>query len=93
MASLNSRIDVKFEFRPCYVKGVKALFHRWIHKSEIVPPSVYVGGHNGGVVSGTLAIVEYEDGRIGEARPTDIRFIDRKFDDYCFEDERHLKEE
>lgn len=79
------------EKRPCVVSVVtrdknrkiathtrNALFHRWADKAEIVPPSVLKGGHGGGVVRGVLAIVEYEDGTIGEALPENIRFLDSK---------------
>lgn len=62
----------------------KALFHQWMNKSEIYPPSAMVGGHPGGIVSGTLGIVEFEDGKIAEVNPTDITFIDHKFDEYAF---------
>ena len=54
---------------------VKALFHCWSHESEIVAPSVCVGGHGGGVVAGTVAIVELENGQIEKRFPEQIRFI------------------
>lgn len=66
------------EYRPCYANGKKALFHRWSAKSEIVEPSAMIGGHNGGVLFWTVAIVEYQDGTVGEVLPTDIRFCDNK---------------
>ena len=85
------------EKRPCVVSVVtryknrkiethtrNALFHRWADKAEIVPPSVLKGGHGGGVVRGVLAIVEYEDGTIGEALPENIRFLDRPHSKYDF---------
>lgn len=62
----------------------KALFHRWEDKSEVVQPSNMIGGHNGGTISGVLAIVEFEDGRISEVSPGDITFIDNKFAEYSF---------
>lgn len=62
--------------RPCYVHERKALFHKWEDKSEIVPPSIMVGGHNGGIVRCTLGIVEYEDGTVHECYPYEIKFVD-----------------
>lgn len=53
-----------------------ALFHMWGQFSEIVPPSNMIGGHAGGVVSGVLAIVETEDGRVLEVRPDQVVFTD-----------------
>ncbi len=71
------------ELRPCFVQGVegkevKHLFHCWSQVSEIVPPSNLVGGHNGGVVAETFAIVEAKDGRIIRVRPEKIRFDHRE---------------
>lgn len=85
MAAIKDTVTIKTtEYRPCYVKDKKALFHRWEEKSEIVVPSPMVGGHGGGVVKGTLAIVEYEDGTIDEVRPQQIRFADDKINEYAF---------
>ena len=81
----NSSITIKTsEYRPCMVRGVKALFHRWSHVSEIRPPSLLKGGHPGGTVSGELAIVETEDGMVHEVHPDAIRFLDSdgKFKEY-----------
>ena len=63
--------------RPCEVNGRKALLHKWAGYSEIVPPSLMIGGHGGGVVACTVGIVEYEDGTVGTADPERIRFTDR----------------
>lgn len=73
------------EYRPCFAEGKKALFHKWIEESEIVAPSVMVGGHNGGVIKAAFAIVEYEDGTIAKVEPHKIKFADGKFYDYEFE--------
>lgn len=72
------------EYRPCVVQLKKALFHRWTHKSEIVPPSPLRGGHSGGVLSGEFGIIEFEDGTIAEVEPQKIRFIDEKLKEYDF---------
>jgi len=82
MAELERKIIVSnAEMRPCVVKGEKgdhkALFHRWSDTSSIIPPSPMVGGHGGGEVRRTLAIVEFEDGNVAEISPEYIRFLDR----------------
>lgn len=63
------------DYRPCIVDDMRATFHRWEDKSWIVPPSPMVGGHAGGVVRGTYAIVEMPDGTVREVEPGDVRFL------------------
>lgn len=92
MAALSSEIIIKSETRPCIVCGKNALFHRWSERSEIVPPSVLKGGHSGGVMKWTAAIVEYEDGQVGEVLPCDIKFIDSPHKQHDFS-ERAKNEE
>ena len=65
-------------------EDIKALFHCWGYRSELVDASPMIGGHPGGQVSGTFAIVEYEDGTIHEAEPTQIRFVDNPMIEYAF---------
>lgn len=85
MAGLNGTIIISnSEHRPCIADGKKALFHNWERWSEILPPSPMVGGHNGGVLQGTLAIVEYEDGTVGKVLPQSIKFVDNLFKEYDF---------
>ncbi len=84
MASISSEVIIKNDLRPCYVDGKKALFHKWGEISYIVPPSPMVGGHAGGVVKRTLAIVEYHDGTVAEVEPTSIIFADMILDEYAF---------
>lgn len=98
------KITTKEATRPCVVlyldwdenrkivkKSKNALFHRWADKAEIVPPSVLKGGHGGGIVRGVLAIVEYEDGTVGEVLPENIKFVDSPHRDYTFT-EREARE-
>lgn len=66
--------------RPCEVKDKKAYFHRWVDKSEIITPSMMVGGHEGGVLRATFAIIEFEDGRVEECYPHEVVFKDRGVD-------------
>lgn len=72
------------EYRPCYADGKKALFHRWTEEAQILPPSIMKGGHGGGQLKTTFAIVEYEDGTIAGIAPQKIRFIDDKLKEYDF---------
>lgn len=65
-------------------KKIKALFHCWNHHSELYEASPMIGGHPGGQVSGTFAIVEYEDGTIHEVEPHNIRFVDDLMSEYAF---------
>ena len=65
-------------------KNIKALFHCWNHKSELVGESPCYGGHPAGQISQTFGIVEYEDGTIHEAEPTQIRFVDNAMSEYAF---------
>ena len=65
-------------------KKIKALFHCWGRRSELYGASLMIGGHPGGQVSETFAIVEYEDGTIHEVKPTYIRFVDNPMIEYVF---------
>lgn len=79
--------------RPCYVKGAKALFHKWVQRRELISSSIARGGHNGGEVELTLAIVEFENGQAYEVQPRDIRFADSAglFKQFAFDEEREEK--
>lgn len=71
--------------RPCYVGEERALFHGWFQESQIVPPSNLIGGHNGGVVSAVLGVVEFGNGKVRKVYPEDIQFADgNNFGDYAF---------
>ena len=73
--------DYIIESPECYIK---ALFHCWSHRSEVVGESYLRGGHPGGQVSGTFAIVEYEDGTVHEVELQNIRFVDNAMAEYPF---------
>lgn len=66
---------------------IKALFHCWNHRSELYGASPMIGGHPGGQVSCTLAIVEYEDGTVHEVEPQNIRFVDGLINQYGFRED------
>lgn len=53
---------------------------------QIVPPSNMIGGHGGGVVSATFGIVELEDGSVIECYPNEVKFLDRKHEEFYFQD-------
>lgn len=63
---------------------VKALFHCWSHRSKVVGESYLCGGHAAGQVSGTFAIVEFEDGTVKEIEPWNIQFVEGLINDYSF---------
>lgn len=77
-------IDVKM--RPCLVGHEKkrCLFHGLFQDSDVYAPSLMVGGHNGGVVAGPVAIVETEDGSLIRVNPIDIKFLETKHDEYSW---------
>ena len=62
------------KLRPCTVDGVKALFHRWEDYAIVLEPSPMVGGHPGGQVRQTYAIVELENGQVKEVKPSKVVF-------------------
>lgn len=68
------------EMRPCWVKDGeserKALFHCWERRQDLISASIMEGGHPAGVMSRTLAIVEYEDGTVHEKYLSSVRFDD-----------------
>ena len=89
MAGINGKITIfNSEYRPCIVKGRKALFHRWEEKAEL-----HIGGRAvrtidvdvpSGYLKSMLAIIEYEDGNLTECYPYGVRFCDNKFAEYAF---------
>lgn len=56
----------------------KAIFHRWTEERQLVDASPMIGGHPGGEIAMTLAIVEYMNGRVDKVPPTRIRFLDTR---------------
>ena len=64
--------------RPCLVNGIKATFHKWMHKAWVVEPSPMIGGHPGGQMETDLAIIEYADGTVSQCSPIEIQFTDKE---------------
>ena len=77
---------IRQEVRPCTIGGIKAFWHRWVNVRQIVPPSPLRGGHSGGVISDTFALVEYETGLVRMVKPEKVHFLDsyKKFAEYDF---------
>lgn len=74
------------EYRPCYVNGKKALFHKWEEFAKPIAPSALIGGDPGGQIKYTLGLIEYEDGQIAKVEPTCIKFCDYKLNEYAFDE-------
>lgn len=75
----NSNITILPEYRPCKVSEKIALFHKWVHTKNLLGQEFEVG------------IVEYEDGKIEEVTPNNIRFCDNKLKEYSFKEARNAK--
>lgn len=99
MASLDSKIVIKRELRPCYVDGRKALWHCWSNSAMIVrhsalwePPRKLESGTSFDeskeeCYQATMAIVEYEDGTVDEIMPYKVKFADHgDFREIAWED-------
>lgn len=93
MSALDRKITIESGLRPCIVripdkkkqfKEMKALFHCWDFRSEVIGESYLRGGHPAGQISATFAIVEYENGTIHEVEPTHIQFVDNAMREYTF---------
>ena len=82
------------DYRPCYVKGERALFHRWSDFAKPLPPSASVFGDKGGQFWQVFGIVELENGEVIGIEPSGITFTDNLVREYAFEkNEDNLKGE
>lgn len=77
MANVGTDIIIKQEYRPCLVKGKKALFHKWLTKYDLIYKSEHVKG-----------LVEFENGHVGEFKSEDIQFCDNKIKEIYFENKK-----
>ena len=71
--------------RPCYARGRKALFHRWVNSAHPVLPRGEEPSENSRYFQfrRTEALVEFEDGTIGRIFPSNLQFVDGgDFDKY-----------
>lgn len=75
------------EYRPCYVYGKKALFHRWANDARPQLPNGVAPDENARYFQfrSTKAIVEFEDGTVGRVWPNEVKFADGgHFKDYAW---------
>lgn len=98
MAIMPDKIVLAYKTRPCLVDGKRALWHRWVDRAEVVPPSIMRGGHGGGQLACTVALVELFDGTVKTVYPERVRFLDTEYEmsnmegDYMLAEERGLIE-
>lgn len=74
------------EYRPCYVNGCKALFHRWVNTANpVLPRGVEADNEKARFFQhrSTHGLVEYEDGTMVRVWPQDIRFADGGYFKEC----------
>lgn len=72
-------IMITDERRPCWARGRKALFHRWMNSAHpVLPRGVEPGDKDARFFQfrSTTAIVEYEDGTVGRVYPNEVEFAD-----------------
>ena len=76
--NLNLQLQ-EIEYRPCYVNGRKAVFHRWVNTANpALPRGMSAGDDKARFFQhrSTTALVEYADGTVDRVWPQDIRFAD-----------------
>ena len=66
------------EYRPCYVRGRRALFHRWANDARPALPKGQEVDENTRYFQfrSTKALVEFEDGTVDRVWPNEIQFAD-----------------
>lgn len=72
-------ISQEIEYRPCYVNGRRALFHRWVNTANpVLPKGVSPDDERARFFQhrSTAGLVEYEDGTLERVWPQEIRFAD-----------------
>lgn len=60
--------------RKCIVNGEKGYFHQWYVRTNVIEPSQMIVGEPRVQIQYILGIVEFEDGRIEEILPKEIKF-------------------
>lgn len=86
MANIMGSVEIRTaEYRPCYVYGRKALFHRWTDVAMLSPSKALVYGNTKEAEDiATLAIVEFEDGTVERVFPESVRFVPGIMNEYNF---------
>ncbi|MBR5865701.1 MAG: hypothetical protein IKY89_05460 [Alistipes sp.] len=78
-------MNTKYDLRPCYIvkttrsgriQREKGIFHCWEHIGQVIEPSPLKGGHPGGQIAFTRALVETIDGCMRSVAPSSIEFRD-----------------
>ena len=85
---LPAQILQDIEYRPCWVHGKKALFHRWANDARPQLPHGQEPGENARYYQfrSTKAVVEFEDGTVETVWPQHVKFADGgRFRDYAWE--------
>lgn len=76
----------EIEYRPCYVNGRQALFHRWVNTANpALPKGVDANDEKARFFQhrSTAGLVEFEDGIVARVWPQEIRFADGGHFDKC----------
>jgi|GEM_PF-3092343 len=75
------------EYRPCWVNGRKAVFHRWVNSARPQLPRGQEPNENARFFQyrATHALVEYADGTMATVWPTDLQFADSKPFEECWQ--------
>lgn len=71
-------INIEIELRPCMVNNRKALFHNKYIEPDGVEARIKIREDIKG-------LVEYEDGTLDLVSYKNIKFIDKKHKEYCWE--------
>jgi len=75
MTYQDPQVSVEWATRLCEVNGDIGYFHTWEQRSDVIEPSLMIGGSPGGQISKVFGIVEFDD-RVTRVDPTHIKFID-----------------
>lgn len=91
-------ISQETEYRPCYVNGRRALFHRWVNTANpVLPKGVSHDNEKARFFQhrSTTGLVEYADGTLARVWPQEIRFADSadRFREYEWDTDRRNDEE
>lgn len=76
------------EYRPCYVNGRRAIFHRWVNSARAQLPKGQEPDENSRYFQfrSTHGLVEFEDGTMDTVWPYAIKFADHgRFKDYAWQ--------
>lgn len=79
MAAVTTNITIGGgEYRPCWVYGKRALFHRWADSARPAYPRKSDESKDGKTCQlwCVHAIVEFEDGTVQRVWPSDVKFAD-----------------